>query len=91
MSSLYLLARQVLAWTKSNLNLVARYIPSSQNVVADKFNCPDQMIGTEWSLHPLVSRRVFQIWRTPVVDLCESAQKKRPLLYRSLFPNPMAW
>ena len=91
-SSLYLLTRQVLMWTESHLvTLIARYIPGSRNVVADQLSRQGQVIGTEWSLHPLVAREMFRLWGSPVVDLFASALNRKLPIYCSLLPDPLVW
>ena len=60
LSSLYILTRQVLAWGESNsVTLVACYTSGPWDVVADQLSCLRQVIGTEWSLRPLVVPRAF--------------------------------
>ena len=62
-SSLYILAIQVLAWSESNAQtIVAHYITGPQNVIADQLSHPCQVIGTVWSLHPLVPWKALQLW-----------------------------
>ena len=59
--SLYLLVREVLAWVKSNfLKLIVQYMLGPLNVVVDQLIHQGQVIGTEWSLCPLVTKRIFQ-------------------------------
>ena len=91
-SSLFLLTRQVLLWTESHsVTLSARYIPGERNVVADQLSRKGQVIGTEWSLHPLVARELFRLWGSPTVDLFASALNKKLPVYCSLLPDPLAW
>ena len=91
-SSLYLLTRQVLLWAENHsVTLVARYIPGSKNVVADQLSRKGQVIGTEWSLHPLVVKEAFRLWGTPIVDLFASALNKKLPVYCSILPDPLAW
>lgn len=90
-SSLFLLTREVLMWAETHsVSLVARYIPGSRNVVADQLSRRGQVIGTEWSLHPLVTKEAFRLWGAPVVDLFASALNKKLPVYCSLLPDPLA-
>ena len=51
--SLCSLTSQLLRWAESlNVHLDARYLPGQSNVLADLLSRQDQVIGTEWSLHP---------------------------------------
>ena len=57
-SSLYLFARQVLAWADSNsMNLIARYIPGPRNVVTDLHGRRGQVTSMECSLHTVWLQR----------------------------------
>ena len=59
--SLCSLASRLLRWTESlNVHLDARYLPGQSSVLADLFSCWDQVIGTEWSLHPQVARALLR-------------------------------
>ena len=57
--SLCSLASRLLRWTESlDAHLDARYLPGQSNVLVD-LSCQDQVIGTEWSLHPQVARALL--------------------------------
>ena len=79
-------------WAKSySKNLIACYTPGPQNVVADQLSHQGQVLSTEWSHHLLFARGIFQVWRTPVVDLFTSAQQEsNGALFLSSLPV-MAW
>ena len=67
--SLCLLASRLLRWTESlNIHLDARYLPGQSNVLAD-LSRRDQVIGTEWSLHPRVASALLHAWGSPSLDL----------------------
>ena len=54
--SLCSLANQLLRRTESlDFDLDTRYLPGQSNVLADLLSRRDQVIGTEWSLHPQVA------------------------------------
>ena len=91
-SSVYLFTRQVLMWAEENsVTLVARYIPENRNVVADQLSRRGQVIGTEWSLHSLVTKEMFRLWGAPVMDLFASALNHKLPVYCSAHPDPNAW
>ena len=59
--SLCSLASRLLRWTESlDVHLDARYLPGQSNVLADLLSRRDQVIGTEWSLHPQVARDLLR-------------------------------
>ena len=59
--SLCSLASQLLRWSESlDVHLDARYLPGLSNVLAGLLSCRDQVIGTEWSLHPWVARDLLR-------------------------------
>ena len=59
--SLCSLASQLLRWALSlDVHLEARYLPGQSSVLADLLSRRDQVIGTEWSLHPRVARDLLR-------------------------------
>ena len=91
-SSLYLLVRQVLTWAEFNsVSLVGRFVPGRRNVLADQLSRQDQVISTEWTLHPRILQGVFGSWGTPMVDLFATSLNNRLPVYCSPVPDPLAW
>ena len=89
--SLCLLASQLLRWAESlNVHLEARYLPGQSNVLADLLSRWDQVIGTEWSLHPRVERDLLRRWGSPSIDLITTNFNAKLPLYCSLVPDPQA-
>ena len=89
--SLCSLASRLLRWSDSlDVHLDARYLPGQSNVLADLFSRPDQVLGTEWSLHPQVARALLRIWGSPSLDLFATCLNKKLPLYCSLVPEPKA-
>ena len=89
--SLCSLASRLLRWTESlDVHLDARYLPGQSNVLADLLSRRDQVIGTEWSLHPQVSRAVLRRWGSPSIDLFATSLNAKLPLYCSLVPDPQA-
>ena len=89
--SLCLLASQLLRWSESlDVHLDARYPPGQSNVLADLLSHRDQVIGTEWSLHPQVVRALFRHWGSPSIDLFAMSLNAKLPLYCSLVLDPQA-
>lgn len=60
----------LLTWCNThNIQLRARHIPGKLNVIADRLSRSQQVIPTEWKLHPQVVQALFQLWGTPKLDL----------------------
>ena len=53
-------------------------------------SCRDQVIGTEWSLHPQVARALLCRWGSPSIDLFMTSLSVKLPLYCSLVPDPQA-
>ena len=89
--SLWLLASQLLRWSESlDVHLDARYLPGQTNVLADLLSHRDQVIGTEWSLHPRVARDLLRRWGWLSIDLFTTSLNAKLPLYCSLVPGPQA-
>ena len=88
--SLCSLVSQLLRWTESlDVHLDARYLPRQSNVLAD-LSRRDQVIGTEWSLHPQMVRDLLCCWGSPSIDLFATSHNAKLPLCCSLVPNPQA-
>ena len=89
--SLCLLASQFLRWSESlDVHLDARYLPGQSSVLADLLRRRDQVIGTEWSLHPRVARDLLRRWGSPSIELFATSFNAKLPLYCSLVPDPQA-
>ena len=89
--SLCSLASCLLRWTESlDVHLDARYLPGQSNVLADLLSCQDQVIGTEWPLHPQVARALLCRWGSPSIDLFAMSLRAKLPLYCSLVLDPQA-
>ena len=89
--SLCSLASQLLRWTEIlDVHLDARYLPGQSNVLADLLSRWDQVIGTEWSLHPQVARDLLHRWGSPSIDLFTTSYNTKLPLFCSLVPDPQA-
>ena len=79
------LASRLLSLTESlYVHLDARYLPGQSNVLADLLSRRDQVIGTEWSLHPQVARALLRAWGSPSLDLFAMRLNAKLPLYCSL-------
>ena len=89
--SLCSLASQLLRWTESlDIHLDARYLPGQSNVLADLLSRRDQVIGTEWSLHPQVTMDLLRRWGSPLIDLFATSLNAKLPLYCSLVLDSQA-
>ena len=61
---------KILAFTNSRrIQIRARHVPGSLNVIADSLSRRDKVIQTEWSLHQQIFNQICKVWDTPMVDL----------------------
>ena len=89
--ALCLLTSRLLRWTESfDVHLDARYLPGQDNVLADVLSRREQVVGTEWSLHPQVARSLLRVWGNPSFDLFATCLNTKLPLYCSLVPDPQA-
>ena len=76
--SLCLLASHLLRWTESlDIYLDARYLPRQSNVLVDLISRRDQVIGTEWSLHPQVATALLSAWGSLSLDFLYTVPSSR--------------
>lgn len=84
------LAGEVLRWCESlSISLCPVFVPGRRNVIADVLS--RECVGTEWTLHPEICRKIFQVWGSPQVDLFATALTHRLPLYVSPLPDQRAW
>ena len=62
-----------------NITIVPKYVPSQENIVADRGSRFLQV--EDWFLLPRVTRRIFQLWGTPQVDLMATSQSNQVPAY----------
>ena len=75
---------RILTWCHNNkVTLRARHVPGSLNVIADGLSRRNQIQSTEWSLSPLIFKKVFRVWENPQVDLFATSLNKKLPLYVS--------
>ena len=68
----------------------ARHIPGKFNVVADQLSRIDQVVPTEWSLHPKVVNDIFERWFKPQIDLFATRYNRKCQLFVSPVPDDEA-
>ena len=76
---------------KNNWSLRARYLPGSRNVLADALSRKDQILPSEWSLHPQVVEEIFLKWEKPHIDMFATNLNNKLPTYVSPLPDPGAY
>ena len=77
--------------SKLAITLHVRHIPGSLNVIADRLSRKDQVMQTEWSLHPQVFRSVCKTYFTPLIDAFATSDNTKLPLYISPVPDDKAY
>ena len=89
-SALNSTAREVLLWAENrHIRLLPQFIMGSSNVTADALSCPNQVIGSEWTLHQEVVDQLVHRWPA-VIDLFATALTARLPVYFSPASDPRA-
>ena len=89
-STLNSTAREVLLWVDSrHIRLLPQFIMGSSNVTADALSRPNQVIGSEWTLHQEVVDQLVHRWPA-VIDLFATALTARLPVYFSPASDPRA-
>ena len=82
-SSLNAEVREILLWAESNrFRLLPQFIMGSSNVTADILSRPNQVIGSEWTLHQEVVDHLVHKWPA-VIDLFAMSLTARLSVYFS--------
>ena len=89
-SALNSTAREVLLWAESRrIRLLPQFIMGSSNVTADALSRPNQVIGSEWTLHQEVVDQLVHRWPA-MVDLFATSLTARLPVYFSPASDPRA-
>ena len=89
-STLNSTAREVLLWAENrHIRLLPQFIMGSSNVTADALSRPNQVIGSEWTLHQEVVDQLVHRWPA-VIDLFATALTARLPVYFSPASDPRA-
>ena len=89
-STLNTTAREVLLWAENHrVRLLPQFIMGSSNVTADALSRPNQVIGSEWTLHQEVVDQLVHKWPA-VIDLFATSPTARLPVYFSPASDPRA-
>ena len=89
-SALNSTAREVLLWAESRrIRLLPQFIMGSSNVTADALSRPNQVIGSEWTLHQEVVDQLVHRWPA-MIDLFATSLTARLPVYFSPASDPRA-
>ena len=89
-STLNATAREVLLWAESRrIRLLPQFIMGSSNVTADALSRPNQVIGSEWTLHQEVVDQLVHKWPA-MIDLFATSLTARLPVYFSPASDPRA-
>ena len=89
-SALNSTAREVLLWAESRrIHLLSQFIMGSSNVTADALSRPNQVIGSEWTLHQEVVDQLVHRWPA-MIDLFATSLTARLPVYFSPASDPRA-
>ena len=89
-STLNSTAREVLLWAESRrIRLFPQFIMGSSNVTADALSRPNQVIGSEWTLHQEVVDQLVHRWPA-MIDLFATSLTARLPVYFSPASDPRA-
>ena len=82
-STLNAMAREILLWAENHrVRLLPQFIMGSSNVTADALSRPNQVIGSEWTLHQEVVDHLVHKWPA-VIDLFATSLTARLPVYFS--------
>ena len=89
-STLNATAREVLLWAENHrVRLLPQFIMGSSNVTVDVLSRPNQVIGSEWTLHQEVVDQLVHKWPA-VIDLFATSLTARLPVYFSPASDPRA-
>ena len=89
-STLNATAREILLWAENRrIRLLPQFIMGSSNVTADALSRPNQVIGSEWTLHQEVVDQLVHKWPA-VIDLFATSLTARLPVYFSPASDPRA-
>lgn len=90
--SLFREAKEVLEWCSAHqIILHPFYLPGHLNSLADLLSRRSQVLGTEWTLHPAIFRRIHLLVPQLSVDLFATRLNTQLPRFVSPCPDPQAW
>ena len=88
---LWTLTKTLLLWCQQrDITLKAVHLPGKLNTIADLLSRLSTS-PTEWSLHPEVTRKIWQAFGTPDVDLFASIHNFKLPIFCALTPHDRVW
>jgi hypothetical protein len=88
---MYLPTRRLLEWARrNNIQILARHIPGSRNVLADRLSRPGSSMSTEWMLNKDLFHQITVARWIPQVDLFATRWNTQVPQYVSPFPDERA-
>jgi len=90
--SLTQLSTEMLLWAeKANIVVQVKHVPGQLNVLADLLSRKDQVLPTEWSLHPEVALKIWKLWGKPHIDLFATHLNAKCVTFVAPVHLPGAW
>ena len=87
----HLVIRSLLLWCHARqITVTARHLPGRYNQLADLLSRRDQVIATEWTLHPSIMLSIIQTWEQPNLDLFATRWNKQLPVFMSPVLDPTA-
>ena len=81
-STLNATAREILLWAETNrVRLLPQFIMGSSNVTADILSRPNQVIGSEWTLHQEVVDHLVHKWPAVIDHFVTSLATRLPVYF----------
>ena len=66
----------------------AAHILGKMNVIADLLSCQDHTLPTEWSLSQKITRQLFHLWGSPIMNLFATRWSTKLPTFVSPVPDP---
>ena len=85
------LIQNILTWChQRNILITARHLAGKNNIFADLLSRSQQIVPTEWSMHPSVIQAISLLWETPHVDLFATRWNNKLPVFISPVPDSKA-
>ena len=91
-STLNATAREILLWAENHrVRLLPQFIMGSSNVTADALSHPNQVIGSEWTLHQEVVDHLVHKWPAVIDLFATSLTARLPVYFSPASDSRAAW